>query len=285
MKFERQRSSECPVEQRKLLVASGLFTQAMGGLALPEGGMNDMPTGDFILYVIWFRLLQTAQSIQQSCFAGYARDQQALARSMVNSACDLIFIAEEDTPSRALLWSHFSIARRKWIAQGYLRAGMITQAQYEASEAEADAKEKDAMAELEAEGLKPSPKFNEEGQSPAPTWTGLRDAALIKRVGRDDWYKAFYVPFSDAAHSSVLHSVEEIHQLRAGHVSIGPRYSPLVLFPIVMCVRETLTRALETLDKHFSLGKATQIEAQDRTLIARAKEYSDTITALDPAEQ
>jgi hypothetical protein len=204
---------------------------------------------------------------------------------MVNSASDLIFIATEESQGRALLWAYFSIERRKRIGEGYARAGMIKRSQLEALEAEATAKEADAIAELEAEGVKPYPKFNQTMRNPPKTWTGLTDADLIiNRVGHLDWYLGFYVPFSDAAHGSVLSAVEEVRQVRRGVIRIGPRYPPLVLFHIVMCIRETLSRALETLDKHFSLGKALEIDAQDRTLIARAIEYQQTITAPDSAE-
>jgi hypothetical protein len=257
----------------------------MGRLAVPPGNTAKMRTGELILYTIWFRLLETARSVEQSCYAGYAREQQPLARSMVNSACDLIFIAKEETPSRALLWAYFSIERRKRIGQGYVRAGMVKQSQLEALEAEASAKEKDAIAELEAEGVKPYPKFNQTMNNPPKTWTGLTDADLIiNKVGHLDWYLGFYVPFSDAAHGSVLSAVEEVHQLRGGVITVGPRDSPLILFHIVMCIRETLARALETLDKYFSLGKASEIDQQDRTLIARAMEYQQAITTLDPTE-
>jgi hypothetical protein len=282
--MSQEPAPECPVEQRKLLIASGLFIEAMGRLALPPNKTGKMPTGEFILYAIWFRLLETARSIQQSCYAGYAREQQPLARSMVNSACDLMFIAEKDTPSRALLWGYFSIERRKRIGQGYVQAGMVRQDQLDAFEAEATAKEKDAIAELEAEGVKPYPKFNQNVHHPLRTWTGLSDADLIKKVGRNDWYEGFYVPFSDASHGNVLSAVEEIHQLRKGPVIVGPRYSPLILFHVVMCVRETLTRALETLNRHFDLGNASEIDRQDRTLLAGTIEYQPTIKTLDPAE-
>jgi hypothetical protein len=280
----REPPSECPIEQRKLLIASGLFIEAMGGLGVPPANTAEMPTGEFILYAIWFRLLETARSIQQSCYAGYAREQQPVARSMVNSACDLMFIAEKETPSRALLWAYFSIERRKRVGKGYVSVGMVAQAQIDALEAEAMAEEESAIAELEAGGVKPYPKFNQNVHRPLKTWTGLSDADLIKKVGRNVWYEGFYVPFSDEAHGNVLSAVDEIHQLRKGTVIVGPRYSPLILFHVVMCVRETLARALETLDRHFSLGKASEIDAQDRTLLARAMEYQQTITVVDPAE-
>src|SRR5438093_4871290 len=130
----------------------------MGGMGVRPRNTAKMASGEFILYAIWFRLLETARSIQQSCYAGYAREQQSLARSMVNSACDLMFIAERETRSRALLWGYFSIERRKRIGKGYVSAGMVRQGQLDELEAEATKKEADAMAELEAEGVKPYPK-------------------------------------------------------------------------------------------------------------------------------
>src|SRR5438128_7684019 len=124
MAFENIQSPDCPIEQRKLLMSASLFTQALAQIGYGAAATARQTTAENMLYVIWLRLLQMSRNIQSSCYLGYAHEQQGLARSMVNAAADLMYIAERPDPAGwAMLYVMFSIERRKKIGKGYVRAG------------------------------------------------------------------------------------------------------------------------------------------------------------------
>ena len=61
-----------------------LLTGALSKLLYPAVNAARFGTAENRLYAIRLRLLQTARSIEQSCYAGYAHEQQALVRTMVS---------------------------------------------------------------------------------------------------------------------------------------------------------------------------------------------------------
>ena len=277
MPFQSQTALECPVEQRKLLIATGLLTTELARLLHPAAGPARLGTTENILYAIWLRLLQTARSIEESCYAGYAHEQQALVRTMVNAASDLIFIADQPKPIEwAILYAMFSIERRAQITSGYVRTGLISKEQGEKWNAEASGKEKQVIAEFEQRGLKPATKHNQKRGHKPQTWSGLTDREIITKVGRG-WYENYYVPFSDAAHASVMTAETELKQIQAGKVVIGPRYLPRILSYVIIALADTLTMGASVINRHFKLGHDDELHRQDAAIRRAADEFRSTL--------
>jgi hypothetical protein len=214
-----------------------------------------------------------SRSIQASCFAGYAHEQQGLVRSMVSAASDLIFIAgQPNPPSFAMLYAVYSIERRKKIGKGYVAAGIMSREVFEAWDKDQDSKERKAFEEAKRKGIVPAPKHKTKGEWSAPTWSGYSDADMIGKAQRN-WYSSYYVPFSDLAHANVMTAEEEFRQLKAGAVTIGPRFPAYV----ITAVADTLSAGMETVGRHFTLGKAAEIGAHERAMRTAIREYADTL--------
>jgi Family of unknown function (DUF5677) len=286
MPFVNQPAQESPAEQQKLLIAVGSLISELSKLLYPAATPARIGTVENVLYTIWLRLLQTARSIEAASLEGYAHEQQALARTMVNAASDLIFIANQQKPVEwAVLYAIFSIERRAAITTGYVKAGVISKQQGENWDAEASEKERAVMAEFEQRGIKPATKQNQHRKRPPQTWSGLTDREMIGKVGRG-WYEVYYVPFSDAAHASILTAEEELRQIQAGKVIIGPRYLPRPLLFVTVALADTLLTASGVIDSHFKLGRANALAAEDRAMRNAVDEYRGTLPPGDfePAE-
>jgi hypothetical protein len=271
--FEITQSSACPPEQRKLLIAAGLFTEALAKISHPAAEVARVATLENVLFVIWLRLLEMARTIENSCFWGYSHEQQGVVRSMVSAASDLLFISHQPEPTRwAMLYVMFSIERRKKISGGFVDAGIIDQETFEKWDKEADEKERAVMEEAASKGMTPAEKFNRNARRPPQTWSGLSDADIIDKTGRK-WYPTYYVPFSDYAHASVMTAAPEMKMLQDAQIEIGPRYPARILIHVAGGMCDTLSAAAEALDAHFKLGKATEIAEHERRVNAAHKEY------------
>ncbi len=277
MAFETVDSPDCPVPQRKLLIAAGLFTKELAQIAHPAAAIARIATAENMLYVIWLRLLQMSRSIQSSCYLGYAHEQQGLVRSMVSAASDLIYIAgQPNAASAAMLYAAYSVERRRKIGKGYLKIGLMSQEMHDKWDQVEDEKERKAFEEAKRHDITPAPKHKPKKGDPAPTWSGLRDADMIGNARRN-WYAAYYVPFSDMAHANVMTAEEEMNQLQAGSVTIGPRFPARILAYIITGVVDTMSAGIEIIDGHFSLAKAGEVGAHQRAMLAALQEYRDTL--------
>jgi hypothetical protein len=94
------------------------------------------------------------------------------------------------------------------------------------------------------------------------------------------------VPFSDAAHAGVLTAEEELRQIQAGIVTIGPRYLSRSMLFITVALADTLLTASGVMDGHFKLGRADALAAEDRAIRNAVDEYRGTLPPGDfePAE-
>jgi hypothetical protein len=275
--FENRTAQECPVDQRKLLIASGLFTEALSEIAHPAAAIARVATAENVLYVIWLRLLQMSRSIQASCYMGYAHEQQGLVRSMVNAASDLIYIARQEKPANwAMLYAAHAIERRKKIGRGYIKVGLWTRQSFDKWDSGQDAKEREALEEAKRKCIVPAEKHNLKSKNPPQTWSGLADADIVNRTGRP-WYPAYYVPFSDLAHANVMTAAEEFRQLKAGEVTIGPRFPAGPLAYVILGMGETMNAGVETINNHFHLGKGAEIGEHERAMRSALVEYRDTL--------
>jgi hypothetical protein len=281
MPFITEPAQECPVEQRKLLNDVGVLIEELSRLLYPAATAARLGTAENILYVIWLRLLQTARSIEEGCFAGYAHEQQALVRTMVNAASDLIYISRQSNPTEwAILYATFSIDRRAVITRGYVKVGLISQDQADQWNAEASKMEQRVMAEFEKRGVKPATKLNQHRKYPPQTWSGLTDRDIITKAGRG-WYENYYVPFSDATHANVMSAETELKQIQEGKVQIGPRYLPRILSYVVQALADTLTMASSVINQHFKLRQDDKLAAHDKAIRKAVDEYQKTLPPGD----
>ncbi len=281
MPFITEPAQECPVEQRKLLIGVGLLTKELSQLIHPAATAARIGTAENIIYVIWLRLLQTARSIEEGCFAGYAHEQQALVRTMVNAASDLIYIARQSNPTEwAVLYAMFSIDRRAVITSGYVRVGLISQDQADQWNAEASKMEQRVMAEFEKRGITPAAKHNQNRRHPPQTWSGLTDRDIINKVERG-WYENYYVPFSDATHANIMSAETELKQVQEGKVQIGPRFLARILSYVIIALADTLMMAATAMNQHFKLGQDGKLAAQDRAIHNALDEYRSTLPPGD----
>jgi hypothetical protein len=281
MTFVTEPARECPVEQRKLLIAVGLLTKDLSQLIHPASAAARIGTAENILYVIWLRLLQTARSIEEACYAGYAHEQQALARTMLNAASDLIYIARQDNPTEwAILYAMFSIERRVEITKGYVTVGVLSQEQANKWNAEGSEKEQAVIAAFEKQGMRPATKHNQNRRHPPQTWSGLTDREVINKVGRG-WYENYYMPFSDAAHANVMSAETELKQIQAGRVLVGPRYLPRILSFVTIVSADTLLMASSVMNQHFKLGQDDKLAAKDKGIHKALEEYVSTLPPGD----
>ena len=291
MAFENISSPDSPVEQRKLLIAASDLTRALAEYGHAAASIAREATAESVLYIIWLRLLQMARSIQSSCYLGYAHEQQGIARGMVNAASDLMFIASRSDPtSWAMLYALYSIERRKRIGKGFVKAGVMSQEQFDQWDQEQDKIEAKVMKEADGKGIrtaekhKPSKKSgsSKEPQS-APTWSGYTDADLIGTTGRN-WYAAYYVPFSDVTHANVMSAETELTQLRAGQVEVGPRFPDVILMQVIGAMADTMTSAAETINRHFKLNKEKEIAQQERAMLKAIQEYRASLPSASQAQ-
>jgi hypothetical protein len=281
MPFVSEPAKDCPVEQRKLLIAVGLVTKELGQLLYPAAAAARLGTAENILYVIWLRLLQTARSIEDGCYAGYAHEQQALVRTMINASSDLIYIARQGNPTEwAVLYAVFSIDRRAEITSGYVKGGLISQEQADKWNAQASEMEHRAMAEFEKRGIRPATKHNQNRRHPPQTWSGLTDREIINKVGRG-WYENYYMPFSDATHANIMSAEAELKQIQEGKVKIGPRYLARILSYVIIALADTLTVASSAMNQHFKLGHDAKLAVQDKAVRKAVEEYASTLPPGD----
>jgi hypothetical protein len=278
MAFEITQASECPPEQRKLLIAAGLLTETLANLLYPAAPVARQATLENVLYVIWLRLLEMARSIQNSCFWGYAHEQQGMVRSMVSAAADLLFIDSQEEPTRwAMLYAMFSIERRKKIGKGFVEAGILSQEQFDKWDMESDVKERAVIEEAANKGITPAEKYNRHAKRPPQTWSGLTDADVINKAGRN-WYPTYYISFSDFAHASVMTAEAEMKMLSEGQISIGPRYPDRILIHVTNGMCDTLSASAEAVNAHFKLGREKEIAQQERAVAAALQGYRRTLS-------
>jgi hypothetical protein len=277
MPFETVAAQPCPPEQDKLIRASASFTKAVYEISHPAGPIARISTAENIIYAIFLRLLQMSRSIQSACAEGYAHEQQGLVRSMVSAASDLIYIAgQPNPPSWAMLYAAYSIERRKKIGKGYLKVGIMNQEMFDLWDKDQDQKEQKAFADAKGEGIVPAEKHKTKKGYSAPTWSGFSDADLIGIAGRK-WYASYYVPFSDFAHANVMTMEGELAQLKAGAVEIGPRFPARILDYVVTGMADTTSAGIETIDRHFHIGKAEKIAAHEKAMRAAIGEFGATL--------
>jgi hypothetical protein len=102
----------------------------------------------------------------------YAHEQQAIARGMVNAAANLMFIAtRSDPPSWAMLYVIYSIERRKKLGKGFVRAGVISQGDFDQSDKQQDEIEAKLIKDAEAKSI------SSRGQAQAAQECGVAEGA------------------------------------------------------------------------------------------------------------
>jgi hypothetical protein len=243
-------------------------------IAAPAAGIaRTKPPGQFMLFVIWLRMLRLAKSVYWLTAQGYALEAQMVARGLVNAACDLILISDSDTDSRALLYAEFSKHRRRELGQAYVLAKLWSESTYKGWDATKTKEEDVVLGEHAKRGHKPAAKLGRKRN----TWSGLTDFQLVEAVDKETWYRIYYMPFSDLAHVNVMGSRSEIEMLRSGQITVGPRYFAPDFVHVLRCASETLHGSLKELNRHFGLRRTSRIKANRRRMVKSLSDYAGSI--------
>jgi hypothetical protein len=272
-------SPDLPKHQAELLDVHSLVVREAMLIVTPAMQRSQESPGNFALCAIFNRLLRMARAVEMMGRLGYADGSQPVARSMVNAAVDIIFIAARDTNERALTYAFYSRERRRRRARSLVDHGFITKEQAEAWDAQEVQKEEESLARHAASGITPMDKLGDRKTS----WHGQSDEFLIRQVGRGDWYDLYYVPFSDTAHANVVGSLKEMQELAAGKINIGPRFDDLPLYVVVLASADTLTQALDHLNRFFALGPEEAVGTLRGRMLDALREYSAKMNVKLPS--
>lgn len=258
-----------PDDQRHLLDTYRDLIRKAVSLAGPAGKTANASPANFIVFVLFGRLVQLGRTIRIVSLLGYAHEAQALARTSLNVMADLLFIRQAEPDRRALLHALYSQKRRRTAEKGRVKHGFLTQADYDRWDTDQTKKEEEALKGFLKGKLEPAEKMGD-----GPTWTGLKDLEVFRLVGRGDFYDLFYVPFSDAVHGNIMGARQEVIQAKTGLISVGPRFPGRILGWVVQASADALIVGLRQIDQQFALAIDAKIDPLQREVFEALNRYA-----------
>jgi hypothetical protein len=278
MTIEEVPAPAIPDDQRQLLDTYRHLIREAVTLAGRAGKTTNASPANFIVFVLFGRLVQLARTIRIVSLLGYAHEAQALARTSLNVMTDLLFIRQAEPDRRALLHALYSQKRRRIAEKGRVKHGFLSQADYDRWDADQTRKEEESLQHSSKGKLEPAEKIGD-----GPTWTGLKDFEIFRLVGRGDFYDLFYVPFSDAVHGNIMGARQEVIQAKTGLISVGPRFPGRILGWVVQASADALIVGLRQVDQQFALTVETKIDPLQREVLDALNLYAASKSFRDDA--
>jgi len=254
---------------------------------LNAAGIETKTFGDLFVLLLAKRVIQLGYGLETLCEAGYAGDAAPLARTMLNGAINLVYLAEADRDGRAAAYvKQEQLIRRKRIKRILAqceadrvagRRPMLSEdqvAQLHQDDVRVTADEEAKLAELARQGIVPVKRGNNPN-----TWTGFTERELYQAMNAESWYLSFYALFSDAAHVSANSLTGSLNEILQGVSFFGPQFEDPQF--VVRASHQAVLQVLYQLERLYGLGKFAEAKAIDQQMLAAIGSYQQPEQAGD----
>lgn len=269
---------EVPADQRPLMGAHArILLESVAWLN--DTNVEAKTFGDTFVVLLAKRVIQLGYALEQLCEDGYATEAAPIARTMMNGAINLVYLAEAEHDCRAAAYvAHERVTRKKRIQdilaqcqadRAANRPALLTDAQIAQMEADDQrliADEDAKLAELAKHGIVPKKR----GNSPT-TWTGYNERELYEAMKARSWYLSFYRLFSDQSHVSANALTGDLEEVLKGAALYGPKFADPQY--VIRASHQAVLQVLFQWDRLYKTGKLDEAKAIDRRMLAAIAAY------------
>ena len=222
----------------------------------------DKPS-QFVLVALAVRVIQRAAAAHTLCVQGYGTEASPLLRAMLSALASVIYVAEENSDSRALAFMADETRIAKKRLPRLRDQGLLTDDEAQRFLDETTRFNIERIAHYEALGI-PTDAPNHGSR----TWHGYaRDEQFFGAIGLKLWYDSFYASLSEDSHGSVWSVFKEMKSLALGDVTFGPHYEGTRF--AVSSSYAFVTRCLNELDRALGLNQHATTAETMRLALAR----------------
>ncbi len=271
---------EAPADQRPLMGAHGrMLLEAVGWLDATK--VETKTFGDTFVVLLAKRVIQLGYALETLCEDGYAGDAAPIARTMMNGAMNLVYLAEAEHDCRAAAYvAQERVTRKKRIEDilAQCRADRAANqrplltgaeiAQMQADDVRLTADEEGKLGELAKQGIVPKKK----GNNPT-TWTGYTERELYVAMKAQAWYLSFYRLFSDQSHVSANALTSDLEEVLKGAALYGPKFADPQY--VIRASHQAVLQVLFQWDRLYHTGKLVEAKAIDQRMVGAIATYME----------